>query len=107
MLRDGKYSYSHLLESLGVVKLSSVVMTKMAKEQTFRTIVREVRGARYSGTISNGIFLESGEVYSVMNERIKVVTRYFVIIVLCLFVGKGFFYCVRQCKEECFKSTYT
>lgn len=107
MLRDGKYSYSHLLESLGVVKLSSVVMTKMAKEQTFRTMVREVRDARYSGTISNGIFLESGEVYSVMNKRIKVVTRYFEIIVLCLFVGKGFFYCVRQCKEECFKSTYT
>lgn len=66
-------------------------MTKMAKEQTFRTIVREVRDARYSGTISNRILLESGEVYSVMNERIKVVTRYFEIIVLCLFVGKGFF----------------
>lgn len=31
-----------------------------------------------------------------MDKRIKVVTRYFEMIVLCPFLGKGFFYCVRQ-----------
>jgi len=40
--------------------------------------------------------MESIEVYSVMNERIKVVTRYYWNDRPLSILGRGFFYCVRK-----------